>query len=120
MYETISGNLVGLGRFELPTSRLSGVRSDQLSYRPESWFPAGCSEKNSVVRPEDGFVDLEVTRRCPSVQTPPGRILPRKEVIQPHLPVRLPCYDLVPLAKHTFGASLPKGWDSDFGCTQLG
>jgi hypothetical protein len=27
--------VVGLGRFELPTSRLSGVRSDQLSYRPE-------------------------------------------------------------------------------------
>ena len=27
--------MVGLGRFELPTSRLSGVRSDQLSYRPE-------------------------------------------------------------------------------------
>nr|AYM55782.1 hypothetical protein [uncultured bacterium] len=27
-------NLVGLGRFELPTSRLSGVRSNQLSYRP--------------------------------------------------------------------------------------
>ena len=23
--------------------------------------------------------------------------LPRKEVIQPHLPVRLPCYDFVPL-----------------------
>ena len=26
--------LVGLGRFELPTSRLSGVRSNRLSYRP--------------------------------------------------------------------------------------
>ncbi len=26
-----------------------------------------------------------------------GRILRRKEVIQPHLPVRLPCYDLVPI-----------------------
>jgi hypothetical protein len=25
---------MGLGRFELPTSRLSGVRSYQLSYRP--------------------------------------------------------------------------------------
>jgi hypothetical protein len=25
---------MGLGRFELPTSRLSGVRSNQLSYRP--------------------------------------------------------------------------------------
>ena len=31
--------------------------------------------------------------------------LPRKEVIQPHLPVRLPCYDFTPLAPHTFGAS---------------
>src|SRR5437660_10061032 len=28
--------LVGLGRVELPTSRLSGVRSNQLSYRPKS------------------------------------------------------------------------------------
>ena len=28
--------LVGLGRLERPTSRLSGVRSNQLSYRPES------------------------------------------------------------------------------------
>ena len=27
-------DMVGLGRFELPTSRLSGVRSNQLSYRP--------------------------------------------------------------------------------------
>ena len=26
--------MVGLGRLELPTSRLSGVRSNQLSYRP--------------------------------------------------------------------------------------
>jgi hypothetical protein len=29
-------SLVGLGRVELPTSRLSGVRSNQLSYRPMS------------------------------------------------------------------------------------
>ena len=36
-------------------------------------------------------------------------ILPRKEVIQPHLPVRLPCYDFTPLTNHTFGASLPCG-----------
>ena len=28
--------MVGLGRLELPTSRLSGVRSSQLSYRPEA------------------------------------------------------------------------------------
>src|SRR5215210_251153 len=31
--------LVGLGRFELPTSRLSGVRSNQLSYRPSAGKP---------------------------------------------------------------------------------
>src|SRR5262249_38155388 len=30
--------LVGLGRVELPTSRLSGVRSNQLSYRPPRSF----------------------------------------------------------------------------------
>ena len=30
------GRMVGLGRLELPTSRLSGVRSDQLSYRPRT------------------------------------------------------------------------------------
>jgi hypothetical protein len=28
---------VGLGRLERPTSRLSGVRSNQLSYRPEGY-----------------------------------------------------------------------------------
>ena len=33
----------------------------------------------------------------------------RKEVIQPHLPVRLPCYDFTPIANPTFGSSLPKG-----------
>ena len=36
-------------------------------------------------------------------------MLLRKEVIQPHLPVRLPCYDLVPIASPTFDGSLPKG-----------
>ena len=36
--------------------------------------------------------------------------LPRKEVIQPHLPVRLPCYDFTPLTLHTFDASVPCGF----------
>ena len=36
--------------------------------------------------------------------------LPRKEVIQPHLPVRLPCYDFTPLTLHTFDASAPLGF----------
>ena len=36
-------------------------------------------------------------------------MLLRKEVIQPHLPVRLPCYDFVPIADPTFDSSLPCG-----------
>ena len=35
--------------------------------------------------------------------------LPRKEVIQPHLPVRLPCYDFVPITDPTFDGCLPCG-----------
>ena len=38
-----------------------------------------------------------------------GQVLLRKEVIQPHLPVRLPCYDFVPIASPTFDGSLPYG-----------
>ena len=32
--------------------------------------------------------------------------LHRKEVIQPHLPIRLPCYDFTPVANPTFGSVL--------------
>jgi hypothetical protein len=40
------------------------------------------------------------TRKC--------QMLLRKEVIQPHLPVRLPCYDLVLITNPTFDGSLQK------------
>ena len=33
-------------------------------------------------------------------------ILHRKEVIQPHLPIRLPCYDLTPIIEPTFDCCL--------------
>ncbi len=48
-----------------------------------------------------------------------GHQLLRKEVIQPHLPVRLPCYDFTPLADPTFDGSLHKGWATGFGCCRL-
>ncbi len=35
-------------------------------------------------------------------------VLLRKEVIQPHLPVRLPCYDLVPITSPTLDGPLQK------------
>src|SRR4051794_15812645 len=34
---------------------------------------------------------------------------PRKEVIQPQLPLRLPCYDFTPIIDPTFDGSLPCG-----------
>ena len=37
---------MGLGRFELPTSPLSGVRSNQLSYRPLTPSVLGLSKLN--------------------------------------------------------------------------
>src|SRR3954465_8050759 len=44
----------------------------------------------------------------------PGRallpyLLPKKEVIQPHLQVRLPCYDFTPIASPTFADRVPQG-----------
>ena len=44
---------------------------------------------------------------------PPGRslVILRKEVIQPQVLLRLPCYDLVPIIELTFGVFLPCGLD---------
>ena len=47
-------------------------------------------------------------------------ILLRKEVIQPHLPVGLPCYDLVPLTSHTFADTLLAVGQPTSGATHSG
>ena len=74
-----------------------------------------CGSQGTRVRPRgpgaagtSSWRDIYRTGSCPlfelkfvSLRT----YLPRKEVIQPHLPVRLPCYDFTPLTLHTFGAS---------------
>src|SRR5579884_1296505 len=47
-----------------------------------------------------------------SLAAPPGVIapeIPRKEVIQPQLPLRLPCYDFTPITDPTFDGCLPCG-----------
>ena len=40
-----------------------------------------------------------------------SRFLLRKEVIQPQVPLRLPCYDFIPITTHTFGIYPPCGLD---------
>ena len=49
-----------------------------------------------------------------SPSLPEGRCLLRKEVIQPLVPQRLPCYDFIPITTHTLGRQMP-----DFGCRRL-
>ena len=52
----------------------------------------------------DSLLSLSRPRAMRSAKT---SCLPRKEVIQPHLPIRLPCYDFTPVIGLTFdGCSL--------------
>ncbi len=74
--------LVGLGRFELPTSRLSGVRSNQLSYRPDLPRSAARTRTPSAGRLAPGGVGAprsvsqnRIVRRQWK-RTPTGRVPP--------------------------------------------
>ena len=48
--------VVGLGRVELPTSRLSGVRSNHLSYRPDLPCSRSCLKKEKRRRRNPALV----------------------------------------------------------------
>jgi hypothetical protein len=89
---------------------------------PPRWWDNSLSKQGVASGPNSVSGDsLDVVhqalvhyRREPlTAHTPPIGVffvvLLRKEVIQPHLPVRLPCYDFVPIADPTFDSSLPKG-----------
>ncbi len=78
-----------------------------LSYRYAALKVRGCDPGDRVLR---GLIlaDIYRTGSCPlfelkfvSLRT----YLPRKEVIQPHLPIRLPCYDFTPVIGPAFGSS---------------
>jgi hypothetical protein len=120
---------VGQGRLELPTSRLSGVRSNHLSYWPSQatafavartnwpcgrWLLPGCSgpdctgprslETESYASLMVGL-DLVVSANGERDAQCCRRLL-RKEVIQPQVPLRLPCYDFTPVTVHSLGPCL--------------
>ena len=46
---------------------------------------------------------------APEIRDNSQNLCSLKEVIQPHLPVQLPCYDFVPVTKPDLGACLPCG-----------
>ena len=149
--------MVGLSGLEPPTSRLSGVRSNQLSYKPinpafltstlwwrwggsNSWPPA-CKAgalpaelhpqlkdlsaplnshiiyegqnrpsklNNITIRWKEIPIALKIfkIRKNMKIKINKLKTLHRKEVIQPHLPIRLPCYDFTPVINPTFGSVL--------------
>ena len=68
---------------------------------PAGAHPPGISKNTVAVTP----TATSTTNPQPWAQ---NKKLLRKEVIQPHLPVRLPCYDFVPIADPTFDHSLTR------------
>src|SRR5690625_3330936 len=152
--------MVGRGGLEPPTLRLSGVRSNHLSYRPASrlrlsssrnaaiqWMNARRNAERSMVRENSrrrrdalmdrillsnlkGYVDglsvviwvfqhmalppraltpCQVGRQDRVARPSPMETILRKEVIQPQVPLRLPCYDFTPVAELTVVRCLPCG-----------
>ena len=91
------------GRISSPARRVPVLSRGSTDGRPR--FPdelASGSTSAPVASPPAPLSDCRSRdlRRC-------QRLL-RKEVIQPHLPVRLPCYDFTPIADPTFDGSLPR------------
>jgi hypothetical protein len=83
---------------------------------PNETAVGGLSKLNSVLHVEVDVVSRRArasdglrhqTSRVPTGVRAP--VFPRKEVIQPQLPLRLPCYDFTPIIDPTFDGSLPCG-----------
>ena len=89
-------------------SSLEEIDLPSLSYRYAALKVRGCDPGDRVLR---GLTpgDIHRTGSCPLFELKFVSLrmyLPRKEVIQPHLPVRLPCYDFTPVIDPAFGSSL--------------
>ena len=115
--------MVGWNGLEPSTSRLSAECSNQLSYQPIWWrwtgsnrWPPACKAGAlpAELHPHVGPTEPQklnndlISELCLTLDVNHIAMicLHRKEVIQPHLPIRLPCYDFTPVAYPTFGSSL--------------
>jgi hypothetical protein len=87
--------------FLLPLWSFQGARELQPSPREDA------SQRRSLKTQQRKRRARRSSRRAGN--TGELRLFPRKEVIQPHLPVRLPCYDFTPIINPTFDGCLPEG-----------
>src|SRR5690606_5586573 len=106
---------------ELSTPRLSSVCSNQLSYWPDHGdFGPSRPDSERFSTTCRGFSVSASVRRCCHPHTPDSLITidrnraaeacpnSRKEVIQPQVPLRLPCYDFTPVTSHSLGGCLTR------------
>ena len=91
--------LVGLGGLEPPTSPLSGVRSNRAELQTRS--PGAAASRRTLPVPSGRQI-----KACVDVRRVVFLLF--KEVIQPQIPLRLPCYDFTPVIDHTVVIALPK------------
>ena len=81
-----------------------------LPLRVRSWTP-GLSCTSLPARPGEQAPRSVLPKPCALGSQQPNSNATltsflRKEVIQPHLPIRLPCYDFTPVISPAFGGSL--------------
>jgi hypothetical protein len=87
--------VVGLVGFEPTTPALSRRCSNRLSYRPLlAQLKTAESRWNASERSQAQILPSTTTDKCGRKNLNASS---RKEVIQPHLPIRLPCYDFTPV-----------------------
>ena len=98
---------MGLGGFEPPTSPLSGVRSNQLSYRPGVAVTPVWLIRATDTRLISALL-LKIRIICAGTHAVDCDAFSIKEVIQPQVPLGLPCYDFTPVMNHKVVSALPK------------
>ena len=92
--------------FEPLTLGLQSRCSSQLSYAPDKRTERGRERRGSPFACKVFHLTDDILLDLPQAVRPSATFLLRKEVIQPHLPVRLPCYDFTPVMKPTVDAVL--------------